>query len=277
MSKKNTGFRRRRQPTPVSLSKQKNRPQKRKQWTEQQMLDAIESATIGGMSGNAKHGVPPSTLKDCLSGRVKHGTNPGPAPYLNLVEEKELTDHLIVSAQSGYSKTRKDVINIVERYVNQSSSCSVSISNGWWFNFKKRNQGLSLRSGDSTAGMRMSAVNKDNINHYIDLLQEVFDEHNFSSHPEAIYNMDKTGMPLEPRPPKVIAAGGQKKVRYQTSGQKQQITVIGCGSATGNALPPFIIFAAKQINYLWTKNEVNGTCFAVSENGWIDQELFFFS
>ena len=69
MSKKNTGFQRRRQPTPVSLSKQKNRPQKRKQWTEQQMLDAIESATTGGMSGNsavAKHGVPPSTLKDRL-------------------------------------------------------------------------------------------------------------------------------------------------------------------------------------------------------------------
>jgi len=62
--------------------------------------------------------------------------------------------------------------------------------------------------------------------------------------------MDEAGMPLEPRPPKVIAAKGLKKVRYQTSGQKQQITVIGCGSATGQALPPFIIFAAKQINKL---------------------------
>jgi len=190
MSKKNTEFRRRHQPTPVSLSKQKNRPQKRKQWTEQQMLDAIESATTGDMSGNsaaAKHGVPPSTLKDHLSGRVKRGTN---APYLSLVEEKELTDHLIVSAQSGYGKTCKDVMNTVERYVNQSSSRSVSISNGWRFNFKKRNQGLSLSSGDSTAGVRLSAVNKDNVNHYFDLLQEVLDEHNFSSYPEAIYNMD---------------------------------------------------------------------------------------
>ena len=178
------------------------------------MLDAIESATTGGMSGNsaaAKHGVPPSTLKDRLSRQVKHGTKPGPAPYLSLVEEKELADHLIVSAQSGYGKTRKDVMNIVDRYVNQSSSRSVSISNGWWFNFKNRNQGLSLRSGDSTAGVWMSAVNEGNINHYFDLLQEVFDEHNFLSHPEAIYNMDETGMPLEPRLPKVIAAGGKKK------------------------------------------------------------------
>jgi len=41
------------------------------------------------------------------------------------------------------------------------------------------------------------------------------------NHPEAIYNLDETGMPLEPRPPKVVAQKGQKKVRYQASGQKQ--------------------------------------------------------
>ena len=70
----------------------------------------------------------------------------------------------------------------------------------------------------------MSAVNKDNINHYFDLLQEIFDEHNFYSHPEAVYTMKETGMPLEPHPPKVISKR-PKKVRYQTSGQKQQITV----------------------------------------------------
>ena len=96
----------------------------------------------------------------------------------------------------------------------------------------------------------------------------------FSEHPEAIYNMDETGMPLEPRPPKVITKRGQKKVRYQTSGQKQQMTVIGCGSATGHVIPPFVVFAAKNLNHLWMKNEVPGTRFAVSDNGWVDHELF---
>jgi len=33
---------------------------------------------------------------------------------------------------------------------------------------------------------------------------------------------------------------------------------------------------SKKINYLWTRNKVNGSCFALSENGWIDQELFFY-
>jgi len=104
----------------------------------------------------------------------------------------------------------------------------------------------------------------------------VIQKNNFADHPEAIYNMDETGMPLEPRPPKVVAQKGQKKVRYQTSGQKQQITVIGCGSTVGQVIPLFIIFAAKQLNYLWMNNEVPGFRFAVSENGWVDHELFSF-
>ena len=90
----------------------------------------------------------------------------------------------------------------------------------------KRNLSLHLRSGDSTAGVRMNAVNSENLNEYFDSLQEVFLKNNFADHPEAIYNIDETGMPLEPHPPKLVAQKGQKKVRYHTSGQKQQITVI---------------------------------------------------
>ena len=65
-------------------------------------------------------------------------------------------------------------------------------------------------------------------------------------------------------------------VQYQTSGQKQQITIIGCGNEVGQVIPPFIIFAAKQLNYLWMRSEVPGSCFTVSENGWVDHELFSF-
>lgn len=73
----------------------------------------------------------------------------------------------------------------------------------------------------------------------------MFEEYGFADHPEAIYNMDETDMPLELHPPKIVAKKGQKKVRYQTSGQKQQITIIGHGSATGHVITPFIVFAAK--------------------------------
>jgi len=45
-----------------------------------------------------------------------------------------------------------------------------------------------------------------------DLLQEVFQKNQFTDHPEAICNMDETGMPLEPGLPiaKIVAQKGQK-------------------------------------------------------------------
>ena len=198
---------------------------------------------------------------------------------LTAAEEEELAGHLVDAASIGYGKTRKEVLTLVERHVEQKEDVSLRaarITHGWWQKFIKRNPSLSLQSGDFTAGIRMDAINEENFTNYFDQLKDIFDKGDFWNHLEAIYNMDETGVPLEPRPPKVVARKGQKKVRYQTSGQKQQITVIGCASATGQCMPPFIIFAAKKVNHLWCRNEVRGTHYAYSEKGWIDHDLFFF-
>ena len=229
-NKKKKGFRILTSSTPrtsCSTSPSNKRRGKRKRWTDSQMVSALDAVLTKQLPANKAariYGVLPSTLKDRLSGRVVHGVKPGPAPYLTSQEEKDLANHLVLSAKVGYGKTRRDVMNLVETYVNsqrskkqdnnnqrskkQDNPKEVTVSNGWWFKFKMRNPSLSLRSGDSTAGIRMDAVNSENINEYFDLLEGVFQEYGFSEHPEAIYNMDETGMPLEPRPPKVITKRG---------------------------------------------------------------------
>ena len=62
---------------------------------------------------NFRNNVPASTLKDRLSGRVKHGTNPGPAPYLTSEEEDELATFLVQLAEMGVGKTKREVLVIV--------------------------------------------------------------------------------------------------------------------------------------------------------------------
>ena len=51
------------------------------------------------------YGVPRSTLHDRVSGKVVHGVNPGPKPYLSRGEEKELGSYLKHCAKVGYGKT----------------------------------------------------------------------------------------------------------------------------------------------------------------------------
>ena len=41
------------------------------------------------------YNVPPTTLKDRISGQVKHGSRPGPPPYLTPAEENEFAEFLV--------------------------------------------------------------------------------------------------------------------------------------------------------------------------------------
>ena len=260
---------------PLAPSQMPNMLAKRKQWTELQMTAAMAAMDGSGKSINRialEHGVPPLTLRDRLSGRVIHGTKPGPVPYLNVTEEEELEIYLVEASTMGYGKTRRQVKAIVGNVAKEKGMLRKShISDGWWRRFLERHPKLSLRYGDATGHVRMDAVTKENITNYFDLLKECLEEHDFASHPERIYNMDESGVPLDPKPPRVVTRKGQRKVRYRSKGQ---VTVIGCCNGTGQAIPPMVIFNAKQLNPLWTKGEVPGTRYGLSDKGWTDQVLF---
>ena len=62
----------------------------------------------------AQFGVPKTTLKDRMSGKVELGSKIGPAPYLNTTEEEELFELLIHMAKIGYGNTKRDLITIVK-------------------------------------------------------------------------------------------------------------------------------------------------------------------
>ena len=107
------------------------------------------------------------------------------------------------------------------------------------------------------------------------MLDTILEEKDLKSHPELIYNMDESGLLLNPRLPMVVVFRGQKKVCYQYSGSKIQITILGCCNRTGQVIPPFVIFHAKQINHLSTRGEVSGTRYGLSDSEWTDQALFY--
>ena len=80
-------------------------------------------------------GVPKSTLKDRLSGRVEHGCRPSPKPYLR-PDEGELTTYILTAASIGLGKTRHKVMRIAEDIaVHKGILKGNKISNGWWRQF----------------------------------------------------------------------------------------------------------------------------------------------
>ena len=253
-------------------------PKKRLKWTNESMLAAIKAVQNGSSVSMAAvcHNVPRMTLQDRLSGRVVHGTKPGPVPYLNKDEEANLAEFLEVVSDVGYGKTKKQIKNMVESAARDKGVLRKGrISDGWFRGFMERQPQLRLRKGDKTSFVRMDAMKqKEELDNYFITLKSILVEHNLMNKPELIYNVDESGMPLEQQSPRVVARKGKKKVRYCTSGNKSQITIVGCINAIGQAMPPFIIYDAKNLNMDWTKEEVPGTTYGLSDNGWIDMELF---
>ena len=108
--------------SPKKPERPPNHPSKRRCWSNEAMLGAMDAVQKDGVGVNvaaAQFGVPPSTLRNCLSGQVVHGTNPGPVRYLTRSEESELVEYLHSTSKIGYGKTRQQVMNIVEHVTKE--------------------------------------------------------------------------------------------------------------------------------------------------------------
>ncbi len=73
-------------------------------------------------------------------------------------------------------------------------------------------------------------------------------ENGLTNKPAQIFNCDESGMPLAPKPPKVISKRGEKNPSYVTGDTKAQISILACVNAAGGWIPPMVIMDRK--NYL---------------------------
>ena len=74
------------------------------------MKEALEVVASGNTVNRLQW--PPKTLKDRLAGQVQHGDKPGPKPYIDQHEEKELGYFCNSALSVWYGKTCRDVMAI---------------------------------------------------------------------------------------------------------------------------------------------------------------------
>ena len=145
---------------------------------------------------------------------------------------------------------------------------------GCWEYFRRRHPKLTLRTATPVSYARAMASDPEIINNYYDLLECTLCDNDLMDKPAQIFNLDETGMPLDPSPPLIVARRGQKHPSAVGSGDKSQITVLSCCSASGYALPLFVIFDQQKFNPKHTIGEVPGTVYGLSKKQWIEGELF---
>ena len=128
----------------------------------------------------------------------------GAQRYLMESEENELEAFLLGCAQIGYGKTRSEVLLIVQKTLKERGIIR-QVSNGWWEGFLRRHPKLTLRTPACLAKARAHATDDKVMDQYFSILDEALTENELKDKPLQVFNIDETGVPLDPKPLKVVS------------------------------------------------------------------------
>ena len=97
--------------------------------------------------------------------------------------------------------------------------------------------------------------------------------------PEAILNYDETNLSDDPGRKKALCKRGMKYPERVMNSSKSSTSIMFCGTASGELLPPYTVYKAKHLYDTWVQGGPKGSRFNRSESGWFDnvcfQDFFF--
>ena len=239
----------------------------------QMAVAAVEQREMTIRRAAICYGIAPSTLHDRISEKVKDGATRGVVPYLTKQEEEEFASFLARCADMGYAHSLPQVLALAQQIVDHKG-INTMVTRGWWKRFCQRNPQLSHRTAVPLSVARAVATDEHVIDRYFEMLTDTLSNNGLMHKPMQLYNCDETGMPFGAYHHKVVAQAGPNPTCITSNSSKSQVTVLACVSATGVAMPPFVIFQRKTMNQELTIGEIPGTLYGCSEKGWINQKLF---
>lgn len=157
--------------------------------------------------------------------------------------------HIKNLSAAGFSPDRTTVRSIAYRLAkelgipNKFNDVNEMAGYDWLNSFLKRNPELSLRQAEGLSVSRAQGMNKEDVDNFFKLLENILRKNKLFDRPFMIFNVDESGLQANNKPGTVIAVKGSKNVHNLTSGEKgETVSIIACCSASGQFLPPTLIY-----------------------------------
>lgn len=222
-----------------------------------------------------QYGVPPTTLRDCVQGRVDPETTmTGPGPLFTQEEEVKLVKHITSMAELGYGFTVSEVVAKASDYtvyLNKRPN-DKPLSVKWFKGFKNRWPELKVLKPRSLAKCKAASTTHQAVDDYFTNLYTVLSTNNLLDKPECVYNIDEKGIQTEHTPPYIVS--GKAKVPAITSARSAITTIIGGGNALGTQIPPYFIFKGQRMNRDLLEGSSPGSDGTMSKTGWSNSAIF---
>lgn len=264
----------------------------RQSWNGESMKLAVQAVLDGEMGyrkASANFNVPQTTLER----RVKKARENGLAPAV--ASEKSLGRYKSVFSKEQEEELAQYIFNMEERLFGltlmdlRHLAFELSEANGikhnfnrekkaagkdWLYAFLQRNPRISLRNPEQTSLARAKGFNRDAVNKFFDLLENVLKTHQIS--PKDIYNVDETGITTVPnKPSRILAMRGKKQVGALSSSERGTlVTAETCVNAAGNFMPTMFVFPRKRENPALMDDALPGSFAYYHETGWITTDSF---
>ncbi|CAF3932505.1 unnamed protein product [Rotaria magnacalcarata] len=234
-------------------------------------VTAYRNKTMTSIAASKKCGVPESTIrkhKDNKTNRVGSGR-----PSALSVDQEQYLVALLRELQSiGVRLTREILAKITGDFMRMIKKSNKDINNPgrhWFQNFFKRNSDkLKMKKELKLERSRRDNFTEEVRSNWFSKLKGILDLNNLNARPGQIWNCDESG--------EYVCVPADKKFVFEQQGGtgKAFTTMLLCTSASGDVLPPLVVYAAKAVNTLWCAGGVPGTTYKCSESGWISEEIF---
>ena len=194
---------------------------------------------------------------------------------LSPAEEETLVKWITRLNRSGYPITPALTLKIANEIQNMRVTLSTTppfqptpISDRWLSRFYLRHPEIEGVYARQLENARYKAINLEGVERWFAAVQELFFEHNYA--PEDIYNMDESGFSVgASQTTRTLINIREKSSWKRIQGRQEWITAIECVRASGEALPPLVIFKAKHLNDKWVPRSIPSNWrWSTSNKGW---------
>ena len=174
--------------------------------------------------------------------------------------------------------------NVVMEYLHDKKRQNPFSNNkpgkDWWLGFMKWWPTLVERRPQHLPINRATALTENAVDAWLLRVRKAVENanlHTVTSQElgQQLWNCDETAFVTDVASKKILARRREKAVHEIGGGSgREYITVLDCGSASGERLPPYLVYKGKNLWTSWTNDGPAGTLYSVSESGWMERSHF---